>query len=208
MANAGNLYPTNDAPANKSRLWQIGVIIALLVLIIFLITGGILYIHFKDKENSMQVEIERLKMEHVKQEVEQTKQEVEQAKKDAKKALDKTQQNNTSKASPITDTRVQTTQIPKESVADMPNSVQLSGEFDGDDIAFFLTRVNGDTYSGTFDNYTRGISSWSVSGKFNSRKMNVRVKGWTFSATGDGNGNYSGRATHKGGSSGSFRVSL
>ncbi|MBP3228236.1 MAG: hypothetical protein J6M53_05565 [Bacteroidaceae bacterium] len=88
--------------------------------------------------------------------------------------------------------------------------VALSGVLNVDRVQFDLYSDYGE-YSGTFTNFKMNVV-WNVSGTLTPRAMHLVTVGeksvWTFTATGDGQGNYSGHAKMKGGGGYNFKVHL
>lgn len=214
---AGNSYygqqPGNAN--NSTKTWLIGIITGLLALI--LILGGIfLYIHSQNaKEERRQAEVERQKTEQAQQEADQAKQEAELAKEEAQKAVEKTQNEVARANAEASRARAEVAQIPRADDIEVLASATLTGILNGESVCFDMSLdsldSSGDNYSGTFSNYNQGVT-WLVTGTLNSRRMHLKTTEygiyWTFSATGDGRGNYSGRARHKSGKGYSYRVSL
>ena len=89
--------------------------------------------------------------------------------------------------------------------------VGLEGVLNVDRVRFDLYQGYGAEYNGTFTNYKINVC-WSVAGTLTPRSMNLQTVGekssWTFTATGDGQGNYSGRAKLAGGGGYKFKVHL
>lgn len=89
--------------------------------------------------------------------------------------------------------------------------VELSGILNVDKVRFDLYQGYGSEYNGTFTNYKVNVC-WDVAGTLTPRSMNLRTIGekslWTFTATGDGQGNYSGRAQLRNGEGYTFKVHL
>ena len=208
---AGNSYygqqPGNAN--NSTKTWLIGIITGLVALI--LILGGIfLYIHSQNaKEERRQAEVERQKAEQAQQEADQAKKLADEAEQNAKKAQE--QANQATAAAEKAKAQAQAAQAPQANDISIPSYASLSGVLNGDNVSFDVSCDYGDNYYGTFNNYTQGVS-WAVTGTLNSRRMHLKTTEygiyWTFSATGDGRGNYSGRARHKSGKGYSYRVSL
>lgn len=89
--------------------------------------------------------------------------------------------------------------------------VALSGVLNVDRVRFDMYQGYGAEYNGTFTNYKVNVV-WNVAGTLTPRAMNLQTVGekshWTFRATGDGQGSYSGRAQLTGGGGYNFKVHL
>lgn len=89
--------------------------------------------------------------------------------------------------------------------------VMLNGVLNVDKVRFELNQGYGSEYNGTFTNHKVKVS-WSVAGTLTPRTMDLVTVGekstWTFRGTGDGQGNYNGRAQLQGGGGYNFKVHL
>ncbi len=99
----------------------------------------------------------------------------------------------------------------KEAEIVLDDYVSLKGVLNVDNIRFDLNKDYGTEYYGTFTNYKVNVV-WNVSGTLTPRRIDLITVGekstWTFKATGDGQGNYDGRAQLQGGGGYNFKVHL